>query len=107
MKDINLIVLLGRLTKDPELKQIGDKHLLKFTIANNSKIGESEKVNYVDVNLWGNYGISLNQYLNKGTQVIVKGRIEQSRWLDSAGNNKSKLEIIAESVQMVGNKTNN
>ena len=102
MADINHVVLVGRLTRDAELKYTqGGAAVCKFSIAVNRrrKNGEEwvEEVNYFDIVLWGRQGEALNQYLVKGKQVAVDGELRQNRW-EQDGQSRSKVEIIAEAV---------
>ena len=106
MADINLVVLVGRLTRDAELKYTtGGQAVCKFSVAVNRrrKNGEQweDEANYFDVVLWGRQGESLNQYLLKGKTVGVEGELRQDRWQQD-GQNRSKVEIVANSIQLLG-----
>lgn len=106
MADINHVVLVGRLTRDAELKYTqGGAAVCKFSIAINRrrKNGEEwvEEVNYFDIVLWGRQGEALNQYLVKGKQVAVDGELRQNRW-EQDGQSRSKVEIIANNLQLLG-----
>jgi single-strand DNA-binding protein len=112
MTDINHVVLIGRLTRDAELKYTANaQSVSKFSIAVNrkKKSGDDwvEEVNFFDIVLWGRQGESLNQYLLKGKQVGVDGELRQDRWQDNSGQNRSKVEIIASSIQLLGGGDNN
>ena len=106
MADINHVVLVGRLTRDAELKYTsGGQAVCKFSIAINRrrKNGDQweDEPNYFDVVLWGRQGESLNQYLLKGKQVGVDGELRQDRWQQD-GQNRSKVEIVAANLQLLG-----
>ena len=106
MADVNHVVLVGRLTRDAELKYTqGGAAVCKFSIAINRrrKNGEEwvEEVNYFDIVLWGRQGEALNQYLVKGKQVAVEGELRQNRW-EQDGQSRSKVEIIANNLQLLG-----
>ena len=106
MADVNHVVLVGRLTRDAELKYTqGGAAVCKFSIAINRrrKNGEEwvEEVNYFDIVLWGRQGEALNQYLVKGKQVAVEGELRQNRW-EQDGQPRSKVEIIANNIQLLG-----
>jgi single-strand DNA-binding protein len=106
MADINHVVLVGRLTRDAELKYTASgQAVCKFSIAINRrrKNGEQweDEVNYFDIVLWGRQGESLNQYLLKGKQVGVDGELRQDRWQQD-GQNRSKVEIVASNIQLLG-----
>jgi single-strand DNA-binding protein len=104
--DINHVVLVGRLTRDAELKYTaGGQAVCKFSIAVNRrrKNGEQweDEANYFDVVLWGRQGESLNQYLVKGKLVGLDGELHQDRWQQD-GQNRSRVEIVANNMQLLG-----
>jgi single-strand DNA-binding protein len=106
MADINHVVLLGRLTRDAELKYTpGGLAVCKFSLAVNRrrKNGDQweDEVNYFDIVLWGRQGESLNQYLLKGKMVGVEGELRQDRWQQD-GQNRSRIEIVADNIQLLG-----
>jgi len=104
--DINHVVLVGRLTRDAELKSIASgQAVCKFSIAVNrsKKNGEQweDEPNFFDVVLWGRRGEALHQYLNKGKLVAVDGELRQDRWQQD-GQNRSKVEVVANNIQLLG-----
>jgi single-strand DNA-binding protein len=106
MADINHVVLVGRLTRDAELKYTNSgMAVCKFAVAVNrrKKDGDAwvEEANFFDVVLWGKSGEAINQYLTKGKQVGVEGELRQDRW-EQEGQNRSKVEIFASNVQLLG-----
>jgi len=106
MVDINHVVLVGRLTRDAELKSIASgQAVCKFSIAVNRrrKNGEQweDEPNFFDVVVWGRQGESLHQYLVKGKLVGVDGELRQDRWQQD-GQNRSKVEIVANYLQLLG-----
>jgi single-strand DNA-binding protein len=106
MADINQVVLVGRLTRDAELKYTaGGQAVCKFSVAVNrrKKSGEQwvDEANFFDIVLWGRQGESLNQYLVKGKLVGVNGELRQDRW-EQDGQNRSKVEIVAANLQLLG-----
>jgi single-strand DNA-binding protein len=106
MADINHVVLVGRLTRDAELKYTANgQAVCKFSVAVNrrKKSGEQwvDEANFFDVVLWGRQGEAVNQYLLKGKQVGVDGELRQDRW-EQDGQNRSKVEIVANNLQLLG-----
>ena len=106
MADINHVVLVGRLTRDAELKYTtGGQAVCKFAVAVNRrrKNGEQweDEANYFDVVLWGRQGEALNQYLTKGKSIGVDGELRQDRWQQD-GQNRSKVEIVANNIMLLG-----
>jgi single-strand DNA-binding protein len=106
MTDINHVVLVGRLTRDAELKYTsGGQAVSKFSLAVNSskKNGDQweDVANFFDIDYWGRPAEAVNQYLVKGKQVIVDGELRQDRWQDQAtGQNRSKVGIHANRVEL-------
>jgi single-strand DNA-binding protein len=105
MADINHVVLVGRLTRDAELKYTaGGQAVCKFSIAVNrrKKSGDQwvDEANFFDIVLWGRQGESINQYLLKGKQVGIDGELRQDRW-EQDGQNRSKVEIVANNLQLL------
>jgi len=106
MADLNHVVLIGRLTRDAELKYTaGGQAVCKFSIAVNrrKKNGDQweDEANFFDIVLWGRQGESLHPYLVKGKMVGVDGELRQDRWQQD-GQNRSKVEIIANYLQLLG-----
>ncbi|MCL2762975.1 MAG: single-stranded DNA-binding protein [Treponema sp.] len=106
MADLNHVVLIGRLTRDAELKSIASgQAVCKFSIAVNRrrKNGDQweDEPNFFDVVVWGRQGETLHQYLVKGKMVGVDGELRQDRWQQD-GQNRSKVEIVANNLQLLG-----
>jgi single-strand DNA-binding protein len=104
-EDISRVVLIGRLTKDAELKSIASgQAVTKFSVAVNrrKKNGDQweDAASFFDVVLWGRQGEILHQYLLKGKQVCVDGELRQDRWQQD-GQNRSKVELVASNVQLL------
>ena len=106
MADVNHVILIGRLTRDAELKYTsGGQPVCKFGLAINrrKKQGDQyvDEANFFDIVLWGKAGESLSQYLTKGKQVAVEGELRQDRW-EQDGQSRSKVEVMANNVQLLG-----
>lgn len=106
MVDLNHVVLIGRLTRDAELKYTANgQAVCKFSIAVNRrrKNGDQyvDEANFFDIVVWGRQGESLNQYLVKGKLVGVDGELRQDRW-EQDGQNRSKVEVVANNLQLLG-----
>ena len=103
--DINVVVLVGRLVRDCEVKvTAGGTSVCRFSVAINrrKKTGETwaDEVNYFDVSLWGRSADTLKPYLTKGRQVSIEGELRQNRW-EQDGQARSKVEIFANQVQLL------
>src|SRR5262249_44084027 len=109
--NINRVVLVGNLTKDPELRHtpsgtpVCSLRLAVNTRRKDGATGEwTEKPNYFDITVWGNQGESCAQYLAKGRPVAVDGRLQWREWDAQDGTKRQAVEIIAESVQFLGGR---
>ncbi|MDR2477125.1 MAG: single-stranded DNA-binding protein [Treponema sp.] len=106
MADLNHVVLIGRLTRDAELKSTSSgQAVCKFSIAVNRrrKNGDQweDEANFFDIVVWGRQGESLHPYLVKGKMVGIDGELRQDRWQQD-GQNRSKVEIVATYLQLLG-----
>jgi len=102
------ITLVGRLTRDAELKYINSgEAICHFTIATDSRVkkdgGYVDEPSFWDVDLWGKRGESINQYLTKGKQVAVSGAARIEKW-EKDGQTHIKVKVNATDVQMLGSK---
>ncbi len=110
MADINKLTIIGRATKDAELKQTnGGTSLAKFSIASNyyAGAGKDEDVSYFDIVVWGKRAEACAKFLKKGNQIAIDGHIKQERFQDKEGNNRSKIVVIADNFQFLGGKKDN
>jgi len=106
MADVNKAILIGRLTRDAELKYLSSgSAVCKFSIAVNRRIKKGDawedEASFFNVVLFGKAGESINQYLTKGKQVAIDGELHQSRW-EKDGKTESRVEIYASNVQLLG-----
>jgi single-strand DNA-binding protein len=110
MANINRVVLVGNLTKDPELRHTpSGTAVCKLRIAVNTRQKDpqgnwGDKPNYFDVTVWGNQGESCAQYLSKGRPVGVDGRLDWREWDAQDGTKRQAVEIIADTVQFLGSR---
>ena len=103
--EMNNVILIGRLTKDSELKYIqSGTAVSNFSIAvdKSYKKDDQKETNFFDVVIWGKTAESLNQYLTKGKQIALQGELEQQRWKSGEGENRSKVIITARNIQLLG-----
>ena len=109
MTDINRFFVVGRLTRDCELRYTDSgTPLCKFAIAVNESRkkgdGYEDETSFFDCTLWGKMGESLSKYLTKGQQVALDGRLKQNRW-EQDGKQMSKIVLNVENVQLLGGKS--
>lgn len=104
---INHVSVSGNLTRDPELRMAGSTPLLQMGIAvnerrKNNSTGEWEDVpNFFDVLVWGARGEALSRFMQKGSKVAISGRLRWSQWSTDDGSKRSKVEIVADEVDIM------
>ncbi|MBT5408863.1 MAG: single-stranded DNA-binding protein [Phycisphaerae bacterium] len=112
MANYNKVLLMGNLTRDPELKRTSsDMAVAQLSIAVNRQYkdrnGEQVKeTTYVDCEAWGRTAEVMSQYLGKGKPVFVEGRLKLDQWQDKEGNNRSKLKMVVEKFEFIDSKGN-
>jgi single-strand DNA-binding protein len=108
--NINRVVLVGNLTRDPEVRQTpSGTSVCSLRIAVNSRRRDesgqwTDKPNYFSVSVFGNQAESCAQYLSKGRPVAVDGRLDWREWQTQDGQKREAVEIVAESVQFLGSR---
>ena len=100
---------MGNLTRDPELRYTSNgSAVTSFGLAVNRKFKQGEEwkedVCFVDITVWGKQGENCAEYLSKGRPAFVEGRLQYSTW-ESDGQKKSKLEVVANTVQFLGSRS--
>lgn len=108
MGDLSIATVVGRLTRDAELKYTtSSQAICSFCIATNSRVRKGDQwidePSYWDVDLWGKKGESINQYLTKGKQVGVSGEMRQDKW-EKDGQQRVKVRINANDVALLGGR---
>lgn len=100
---VNRVVLVGRLTKDPELRTTTTgKNVVEFSIAVTKRIKPqdgSPDADFFRIKAWGNQAEYVSNYLTKGRLVAIDGRLEQRRYTASDGQNREVIEVVADNVQ--------
>ncbi len=109
MTDLNHVMLIGRLTRDAEIKYTQNGYAISnFSIAVNRrrKTGDQwvDEVSYFEISLFGKVAETLKQYLLKGKQIAVDGELRQDRW-EQDGQSRSKVIVVANNVQLLGGNT--
>jgi single-strand DNA-binding protein len=108
--NINRVVLVGNLTRDPELRHTpSGTPVCSLRVAVNTRRKDetgqwTDKPNYFDVTVWGQQGENCAQYLSKGRPVAIDGRLEWREWEAQDGSKRQAVEIVAESVQFLGGR---
>lgn len=103
MANVCKIILIGNLTREPELKYAASgTAVCSFGMAMNHKYGEREEVCFLDVTAFGKLGELASEYLAKGRQAYVEGRLRHNTWESQDGQKHSKHVVIAETIQFLG-----
>jgi single-strand DNA-binding protein len=108
MASLNKVMLIGNLTRDPELKYTqGGSPYAKFGLAINRKFKQQdewkEDVCFVDITVWGTLSENCCKYLSKGKSVFVEGRLNFGSW-EKDGEKRNKLDVVASNIQFLGSK---
>src|SRR5213075_1679618 len=111
MASFNKVILLGNLTRDPEVRytpkgtavtELGMAVNRVYTVENGEK---REETTFVDVTLWGRTAEIAGEYLKKGRPVLIEGRLQLDSWDDKqSGQKRSKLKVIGETMQLIGSR---
>ncbi|NIZ47497.1 single-stranded DNA-binding protein [Entomospira nematocerorum] len=111
MADVNQVVLIGRLTKDAELKYTTNTNLAitRFSIAVNARRKQEDQwvdeASFFDITIFGKQGETLHNYLQKGKQVAVEGQLRQDRW-EQDGQMRSRVYVLADNIMLLGGVSN-
>lgn len=106
--DLNNVTLIGRLTRDPEIKTIGETSVAKFSLAVGSSYmsngQKKEETSFFDCEVWGKLADILQKYSGKGKQICIQGKLKQDSWDTPDGKKASKVKIRVENLQLLGSK---
>jgi single-strand DNA-binding protein len=108
MANLNKVMLIGNLTRDPDLKYTpGNQAVCEIGLAVNRKYrtkeGEDrEETTFVDCEAWGKQAEVLKQYMTKGKPLFVEGRLKLDTWEDKDGGKRSKMRVVIENFQFLG-----
>jgi single-strand DNA-binding protein len=107
---VNKVILVGRLGRDPETRYTGSgQAVANFTLATDStykdRAGERQKrTEWHRIVAWGKLAEICQQYLKKGSQVFIEGRLQTREWEDKSGQKRSTTEIVASDMRMLGSR---
>lgn len=108
MANLNKVLLLGNLTRDPEIRTtpkgtaVGDLGLAINRRVSDGNGNWSDEVTFVDVTVWGTNAENAEKYLSKGRGVFIEGRLQMDTWEDKqSGQKRSKLKVVAEVLQFL------
>ncbi len=108
MASFNRVILVGNLTRDPELRYIpSGTAVSEIGLAVNDRVKRGEQwvdeTTFVDVTMWGRTAEVANEYLSKGAPVLIEGRLKLDSW-EKDGQKRSKLRVVCEKMQMLGSR---
>jgi single-strand DNA-binding protein len=103
--NLNVVHLVGRAGVDPEVKYFeSGKVLCKFPIAVDRRSKKDDKPDWFDLEMWGRTAEVASEYVRKGKQVSIRGRLKIDTWQDQNGNNRSSPRIVVNDLQLLGSK---
>ena len=107
MSNINVVVLSGNLGQDPELRFTPKgTQVASFSIASNrvwfdrESNERNEETSWIRCEAWGKMADTINNYLKKGSQVMIHGRLKQDRWEDSQGQQRTTIKVVVRDLQL-------
>lgn len=104
---MNKIIIKGRLTRNPEMKQTNSgKSVANFSVAVNRRF-DKEKTDFFECTAWEKTGEFVSKYFAKGQEILVEGRMESNHYEDKSGNKRTSWSIIVEQVDFCGSKSDN
>lgn len=111
MPNLNKVMLMGNLTRDPELRYLpSNTPVVNFGVATNRRWTDRqsnekrEETTFVDVSAFGRTAEVINQYFKKGRPIFVEGRLRFEQWQDQSGNNRNRLTVVCEQFEFVGGR---
>lgn len=102
---MNKVQLIGRLTKDPELRYTKSNiAVANYTIAINDGYGEKQQTQFINISTWGKSGEFVSKYFKKGQAIAIVGRLNNNNYEDSKGNKRYSTEVVTEDIEFIGDK---
>ncbi len=106
---INMVALMGRLTYEPELRTTpSGVSVMRFQIACDrtyQKAGEERKADFIDCVAWRQTAEFISRYFHKGSMIAIEGTIQTGNYTDKEGNNRKRVEVLANNVSFCGSKS--
>lgn len=102
---VNLMILQGRLTRDPELRNTqSGVPVCSFTIAWSEKYKDTETQLFIDCTAWRGTGEVISKCFSKGKEILVKGKLNTEKWQDKDGNNRTSIKMTVDEFHFCGPK---
>lgn len=106
---INTVVLMGRLTFDPELRTTSNGlSVVSFQVAcdrNYQRAGEERKADFIDVTAWRQTAEFISRYFRKGSMIAIEGTLQTDNYTDKDGNKRKRVQVVANNVSFCGSKS--
>jgi len=110
MPNLNKVLLMGRLTREPEMRSTpSGKTVCQFGLAvnriyNNSNGERQEETTFVDVEAWGGRAETISKYVNKGDPLFVEGRLRLDSWETKEGEKRSKMKVVLDNMEFISQR---
>ena len=110
MSSFNRVILMGNLTRDPELRQTqSGTSICRFSVAVNRSFSAQDGTTrdetcFVDVDSFGRTAENISKYFSRGKPILVEGRLRQDSWEDKQGQKRTKLVVVLERFEFIGSK---
>ncbi len=111
MPSFNRVILMGNLTRDPELRHLpSNTAVTGIALAVNDRwkdkdSGEwKDRANFIDCEAFGRTAEVINEYFRKGKPILIEGRLRMDQWQDKEGNNRSKLKVVIDGFEFIGSR---
>lgn len=102
---MNVVVIMGRLTKEPELKTTNNGiSVTSFTVAVNRSYSKENQTDFINCVAWRNNAEFITKYFGKGQMIAIKGSLQQSSYTDKDGNKRTTYDVVVDSADFCGNK---
>ena len=110
MPNLNKVLLMGRLTREPEMRSTpSGKTVCQFGLAvnriyNNSNGERQEETTFVDVEAWGRQAETISKYVTKGNPLFIEGRLKLDTWENKEGEKRSRMKVVLENMQLISQR---
>jgi single-strand DNA-binding protein len=105
--NFNKVILMGHLTADPELKDGKQAKYVDFSIAVNRAYKENKEVHFFNCRSYGPIAETIAKHFAKGRPILIEGRLDNSRWQDEQGKNRSMIRVIVEEFEFIDSPKKN
>lgn len=105
---MNIVILKGRLTKDPETKTTtNDTKVCTFSIAVNRRFSKENEADFINCTAWRQTAEFIHKYFKKGQEICIRGSLQVRKWEDKDGNTRYATDVVVENAEFCGSKKEN